>query len=599
MKKRREIFYSVLGCDQPIEVDDNAPDDEPNLKDDDLYIGDARPIDYPQAVIEIMELRHRLVNESIALCESEGDEEAKKVAERNQFETYAQFRRYYDIPDKQEKEVEKEKLYKHGLQKYTTTKEYVPKEIQTSNGTINRNDLKRDFDCSPQGYVKFLLKSDLKIKSFFLSRLPYLIPQRARLKHTVAYAATGYGKSELIKFQIYADIKKAGKCSVVLIDPHGDLAKEVAQLKLTQKHKDKIVYICPSLKYGMLPCFNPLEMNDNSEKNITRYLDYLIDSIQLVMGQDWATRMRTLLTYCLPVLLREGGKDIRDLIRFMDYGKNRDNDDLVELAIKNNPYPDHAEWFRKDFLRDDLDTTKRAIRDRLAIVMGDPTFAYMITHKTFDLESLINEGNIIIFNLSKGQLGKRIPINFGIFLTGMMYFYAVKRDDLPKNMRKPTYVYIDEFHMFLRTDSTEEFENLLKETRKYKVALNLSSQDEIKLSPDLKHIIRTNAGVQIRGGERKKDSEYKDYGIGEFEIDIQNRKPAKILVPNSLVYDDYPSEYIKKEEYEEFKKEQIAKFYIPVEYKDRTNEHEEIKQSKNLKRSQIDKIVIKDEEPDI
>ena len=73
-----------------------------------------------------------------------------------------------------------------------------------------------------------------------------LMPERDRQRHTYVLGKSGSGKSELLKLLVYGYLRKPGSATVVVIDPHGDLAEEIARFKEHRK-SDRLIYIDPYL----------------------------------------------------------------------------------------------------------------------------------------------------------------------------------------------------------------------------------------------------------------------------------------------------------------------------------------------------------------
>jgi type IV secretory pathway TraG/TraD family ATPase VirD4 len=51
--------------------------------------------------------------------------------------------------------------------------------------------------------------------------------------------------------------------SIVIFDPHGDLAQECAKM---MNEKDDIIYIDPTLKKGLTPTINPFRIKKKMKK---------------------------------------------------------------------------------------------------------------------------------------------------------------------------------------------------------------------------------------------------------------------------------------------------------------------------------------------
>jgi type IV secretory pathway TraG/TraD family ATPase VirD4 len=59
-----------------------------------------------------------------------------------------------------------------------------------------------------------------------------------------------------------------------------------------------------------------------------------------------------------------------------------------------------------------------------------------------------------------------------MILVSKIQMAAMRRDNIPKDERKETYLYIDEFQNYV----TDSIESILSEARKYRLSLNIAHQ---------------------------------------------------------------------------------------------------------------------------
>lgn len=74
--------------------------------------------------------------------------------------------------------------------------------------------------------------------------------------HAYLVGSTKSGKTEFAKL-IYMRKVLQKDSSIVIFDPHGDLAQECAKM---MNEKDDIIYIDPTLKKGLTPTINPFRI---------------------------------------------------------------------------------------------------------------------------------------------------------------------------------------------------------------------------------------------------------------------------------------------------------------------------------------------------
>ncbi len=84
----------------------------------------------------------------------------------------------------------------------------------------------------------------------------------------------------------------------------------------------------------------------------------------------------------------------------------------------------------------------------------------------------MDEGKIMIVNLAKGEIGEGNSSLLGAMMIAKIQLAALSRANLPEEKRKPFYLYVDEFHNFI----TLSFADILSESRKYGLSLNLAHQ---------------------------------------------------------------------------------------------------------------------------
>ena len=89
------------------------------------------------------------------------------------------------------------------------------------------------------------------------------------------------------------------------------------------------------------------------------------------------------------------------------------------------------------------------------------------SQSSFDLRKVMDEGKILFINLSKGTIGEENSSFLGLIMVPRILMAAMSRTDMPKEQRRPFYLYVDEFQNF----ATPDFAVILSEARKYALAL--------------------------------------------------------------------------------------------------------------------------------
>lgn len=116
----------------------------------------------------------------------------------------------------------------------------------------------------------------------FSDNFANLIPVAERYKHTHLTGMTGSGKSELLKVLIMGDILRENG-SIILLEPHGDLAQSVTKLV---KDKSRLVYINPFLDDEKTPTINLFHLPNKSEQNIAKITQVILSVLKSVNSDE-------------------------------------------------------------------------------------------------------------------------------------------------------------------------------------------------------------------------------------------------------------------------------------------------------------------------
>lgn len=391
-----------------------------------------------------------------------------------------------------------------------------------------------------------------------------LIPPYERYKHTYITGQSGSGKSENLKVLFLREIEK-NDSSVILLDPHGDLSLEISK-KI--RDKERLIFINPSMDDGKTPTINLFELEDKSEKNI-REVTKIILSVIKDINEDSpiSVGMEDILTSCIPVLLRKGNSDFIELYRFMNDNRNGD---LLELGEKS-PNNFEREFFEDYFKDNNKNTTKESIRKRLKTLLNDEIFSNLMNGKsTINLENEINtKGKIIIFRIPKNKMLDTYKY-YTRFILGLIQIIALKRADLKEIDRVHTHLFIDEFHNFI----TPSIEEILTESRKYKLFLTLAHQSVSQISNHkFRDIILSNTNVKIIGKNSNKTLEAMNKTLNEKLEDVENLNTGEFYIKagnNSLIKVKNSDEYIgdknslSEDEWKESKEFQLNNYYRDI-----------------------------------
>lgn len=342
-------------------------------------------------------------------------------------------------------------------------------------------------------------------------------------------------------YQLQYQSHRKKQYSLILLDPHGDLATEVLKFRLNRLKPERVLYIDPVWETDTIPCINPFwqrvtdpVMIDVMASQFAKTFSELISEVGLSL------QMETLLKPCLSVLFEKGGCGISDLQAFMDDSQNHK---WVELGKASN-FSVYRQFFSNAFQNKKYAATKLAIYTRLQHLQNNNRFYYMMNGaSTLNFKSEMNQGKVILINLSKGKLGDATSRAIGKFIIASLLSIALQRAYEHQNLRKPTYVFIDEFHNF----ASQSMETVFSEMRKYKLHFVVATQSLNQLPTALKDMVLNNTAIKLVGinGLPALKTQAGDLGVSyaamqtlnpfEFYLKYDHYKAKKIQSPNFLI----------------------------------------------------------------
>jgi hypothetical protein len=313
-----------------------------------------------------------------------------------------------------------------------------------------------------------------------------------RRRHLYIVGQTGTGKSTLLLNLIAQDLA-AGE-GLALLDPHGDLAEAV----LAQVPKDRtndLVYLNPADDDQPIG-FNPLARVADYLKPIVA--DGVVAAFRHVWPDSWGPRLDYILTNAVRALLDVPGATLLMLPRLLIDRPFRLG--LIERHVRDplirsfwlNEYEAYSDSFRTEAIA--------PIQNKIGKALMVPRLRNMLAQpkSTITLRRLMDEGAIIICNLSTGKLGESTAHLLGALLTTSFAQAALSRADILSPTRRIFHLYADEFQSF----ATESFTLILSEARKYGLTLTIAHQYLEQLPERLRAAVFGNVGsiLSLRTG---------------------------------------------------------------------------------------------------
>ncbi len=165
------------------------------------------------------------------------------------------------------------------------------------------------------------------------------------------------------------------------------------------------------------------------------------------------------------------------------------------------------------------------------------------TKSAFNFRQIMDEGKILLVNLSKGKIGELNAQLLGMILVSNIYNAAMSRQDIDEDKRRDFYLYVDEFQNFV----TNTFADILSEARKYKLALVMAHQYIAQLDGGGGNNIGESGG----GKKSVKDAVFGNVGtmmsfkIGAQDAEFLEKEYAPVLSAQDIVGISNYKAYIK------------------------------------------------------
>jgi hypothetical protein len=323
---------------------------------------------------------------------------------------------------------------------------------------------------------------------------PIRLSTNDRRRHTYIIGQTGTGKSVLLENLAFQDMMDGR--GFAFVDPHGDSVENLLG-KVPKERVEDIIYFNPG------DMTNPIGLNmfefDHPDQK-----DFLVqESINMLYGLYdpghtgiVGPRLEHIFRNCALLLMSDpnGGT-------FIDIPKLLIDDDFMKSKLKYVTDQTVLDFWTKEYPESKKSNESGEVvswvvskfgpfisNDAMRNIIGQ-------TKSSFNLRDIMDNKKILLVNLSKGRMGELNSKLLGIIFVMKFQAAAMGRADVPENDREDFSLYVDEFQNF----STESFESILSEARKYHLNLILGNQFMTQLTDKIREAIIGNVGTVISG----------------------------------------------------------------------------------------------------
>ncbi len=313
-----------------------------------------------------------------------------------------------------------------------------------------------------------------------------------RQRHMYAVGQTGTGKSTFLENLALQDMLSGN--GFAFVDPHGDTAETLLSMVPKERTED-VIYFCPSdMDYPM--GLNLFEFTDPDQKDflVQEALNMLYKLYdpqrQGIMGPRYEHLFRSA---ALTIMADPQGGTFIDIPKLF-----RDNQ-YVKQKLQHVTDPNVREFWEKEMpasqRSNEFGEVTSWFVSKFGAFLSNEMMRNIIgqTKSSFNLREIMDEGKILLVNLSKGRTGELNSKLLGMVFVMKFQAAAMSRANVPESERRDFALYVDEFQNF----STDSFATIMSEARKYHLNLIVANQFTTQLTDEIRDAVFGNMGTIV------------------------------------------------------------------------------------------------------
>lgn len=294
---------------------------------------------------------------------------------------------------------------------------------------------------------------------------------------------TGTGKTNVLETLIHQDIfYNRGLC---LFDINGDLVKKL-NVTIPVHRKQDVIFLDtsnPNLQWG----YNPLRKVSYRHRHLIA--SHIIETFQKLWGgQSWGIKLEHILRNVILTLLDQPKATFSDVVSILmdqDF-RMQCQQHIVAKEVKEFWKFQFPKYSKADIL---------PVLNKIGSFLAIPMVKKILVDNTqqLSIQSIMDSEKILLVNLSKGTLGTDAAHLLGSLLLNSLSAAGFHRATLAEEVRKPFFIYLDEFHNF----TTLSLVNMFSELRKFKIGFIIAHQYLNQLPIKIKEAVLGNIGTII------------------------------------------------------------------------------------------------------
>ena len=350
-----------------------------------------------------------------------------------------------------------------------------------------------------------------------------------RRRHMYVIGRTGTGKSEFIKGLARQDIQNGE--GIAVIDPHGDLIDALIS-DIPRERADDVILFEPFDSERPMG-LNMLEARSEEEKDFAVQemieIFYKLFPPEMI-GPMFEHNMRNVMLTLMADRDQPGTiAEIPRMFTDSEYQKYKTSkvSDPVVRSFWEQEMAKTTDFHKSEMLGYLISKVGRFVENEMMRnIIGQARSA-------FDFREVMDQGKILLINLSKGKTGEVNSKLLGLIIVSKLQMAALSRADLPEDKRRDFYLYIDEFQNFV----TDSLATILSEARKYHLNLIMAHQYIAQLvheqNTKIRDAVLGNAGTMV------------SFRIGVEDAEIMAKEFAPVFNEFDVINIDRFNAYVK------------------------------------------------------
>ena len=362
------------------------------------------------------------------------------------------------------------------------------------------------------------------------------LAKKDRRRHTYVIGATGMGKSILLTNIAYQDMMDGR--GFAFIDPHGD-AVELLLSKVPPERMDDVILFEPGnlsnpVGMNMFEFSNPDQKDFIIQEGINMLTSLYDPGNQGIFGPRAQHMFRNA---ALLLMSDPAGGTFIDIPRcFID-------PEFVKSKLKYVTDKTVYDYWTKEFPASQKSNDAGEVTSWFVSKWGPFLSNHMMrnilgqTKSGFNIREIMDNKKILLVNLSKGKTGELNAKLLGMIFVMKFQAAAMSRADTPEDEREDFCLFVDEFQNF----STDSFESILSEARKYRLNLILANQFMTQLTDKIREAILGNVGTIMAGRLGVTDAELMEKAFTPVFTAEDLHKMANFSAVATVMMFDMPS----------------------------------------------------------